>query len=831
MKLSSAAQDFTTAVLSNQGLTATPLSAPYTCDNCRKKIAAAQFVVTWHARSRNICADCAIFYLKSGGLLFRVEQLNPSFGYGDGALLKMLQSSTLGRLAAITVCSVFLIPHNAQQQPGLYEITLNKSLLGVFAGLIKSIVYPSKDIQGGLVRLLASKTLCDLVEAHPSLSQAIGQLLRGGQGEQIRDALKALPGFGWHNAEKITRLADAPALEDHDPGATDAANLQKPAPHIIAKPGDAAKYKPQIDRLTASCSAEAIRAMHNFIFRFVPGGSVTTKRSVLVFETVMATYGESSIESFYHALPDATRKLVDLLTWRRSPLDCKEIESKLGLRTTAVKKVHAWRNEYYVEIEPEYRGFLGIAILEQNRAGVLIIEWLAEQFKKILPKPEGATLTGSDTLPQSSGAELLSYNPDFVALLPNIYQQLQQKTLPLKINKMPTIAGYRTLAACGGDYQEFYPNDKALRSLRSELLYRMFSQSKIPADSPVTPQLIVKRLLDALFEPQPPVREDLPDIIDFAGKSIVAILLTHLDWQYFMAGRGLEKTYLDSIRYLMSTLPKNRWFTIGEALDYLYFNNKGLSSPAIAQMTRAIVEDSWGSKVYSQINAGTVNHYWEEPLLKTFVLLLASIGAMEVLYDKPVSVGTCAYNQLYLTRADGVFAFRLSPLGEWYFQGGDESCFKQLERGRIVLDQKRLLLQVQGNDIALKAVLAQAITPVGENFYSVDSGSFLKECRNEEAVVKKINAFKALLPDELPEVWQRFFETTLARLNPLQPVQTAYTILQLNDAPELKQLLLSDRKLRQLTTLAEGGLLLISQKNMRAFKKSLADLGFFVSGF
>jgi hypothetical protein len=307
--------------------------------------------------------------------------------------------------------------------------------------------------------------------------------------------------------------------------------------------------------------------------------------------------------------------------------------------------------------------------------------------------------------------------------------------------------------------------------------------------------------------------------------------MTHLEWHYFRLDESFEKEYLSSIHHLMATVPKNRWITISEALDYLYFNNRKLGSSVITQMAQVVLQDDWGSRDYVHLNRANIACYWEEPLLKSFILLLASVSAVEILCKNPVSTGTCAYKKPYLSRADGVIAFRLSALGEWYFQNGDESCFKKLERGQVVPDKNRLLLHLQGNDIALKAALEQTTNIVGKNFYSVDSGSFLKECRTEDAVLQKINAFKALLPDELPQVWQDFFETTLARLNPLKPVKSKYTILKLNDSPELKQLLLSSRKLRQLTILAEGGLLLVSKKNISAFKKALTNLGYFVNGF
>lgn len=823
--------DFATTVLSNQGMTIVPFGKPRACECCRRKIPANQPVVVWLAKSQSICLACAILYLKRGSLLTRVENLTSFFGQGEGAFLKLMRSSALGRLVGVVHSSELLIDTPVQRWGKPVKVVLTKGLLDIFGELIKSIVHPTQDLQGTLIRLLGHKILCDLVKGQPSLSQSIEQLVREGDPDLILGLLEVLPSFGWPQNGKINLLSIIPNTDDRLVSEALVSSLKKYGVQSVDELKNLNKHKEHAERLLHSHSVETIRAMHGFIFRFIPGGSDSTKCSTLALEIVAAIYEEQDVERFYQALPDGTRKLIDLLLWRRAPLTSQEIESKYGLRTTRNQKSNDWHERIYVEAEPEYHGLLGVISLDANRTGVLIFDWLAGQFKKILPKPVKATLTGSDTPPSIPSADIVDYNPDFVALLPNIYHQLQQNTLPLKLNGTPTIAGYRTLATFGGEYKEFYPNHKTQRALRSELLYRMFEDIVIPAGSEVTSPLIAKALLDYLFKPLLSHDDDAPCVTSYTSANIVSVLLTHLEWRYRKTDLRFEKAYLDVLQYLMSSMPKGQWVTVDDALDYLFLNDKRLGSSVVMEMAQAVVQNDWGSKGYARINLATISHYWEEPLLKAFILLLASISAVEVLCGEPVSAGICAYNQTYLSRADGVIAFRITPLGEWYFRGGDESCFKKLEQGRIVLDQKRLLLQLHGNDIALKAALMQTTNRVGENFYSVDSGSFLKECRSEAAVIQKINVFKGLLPDELPQVWQDFFETTLARLNPLRPLKSGYTILQLNDAPELKQLLLSNRKLRQLAILAEGGMLLVLNKNMRAFKKLLADLGFFVNGF
>lgn len=62
-------------------------------------------------------------------------------------------------------------------------------------------------------------------------------------------------------------------------------------------------------------------------------------------------------------------------------------------------------------------------------------------------------------------------------------------------------------------------------------------------------------------------------------------------------------------------------------------------------------------------------------------------------------------------------------------------------------------------------------------------------------------------------------------------MKTAYTVLELKDAPELKQHLLTNETLRKHVTLAEGGLILVAKKNIRPLKKQLAELGFYVDSF
>lgn len=822
--------DFTLTVINNSGATIAPAVRNCICDGCKKKITKNTDAVVWLKRSKTICDKCAVLYLKRGGLLTHAEGKS-NLGHSDEAVLKLMKSGSLGRLAVVTYSYSFLITPDTCKWGNKGGITFHESQLAIFRLLIKSVVLNGSGIQNELIRLLSRRVLVDMLNSYPILVINLYQMLEDKEREVQLGVLKVLPSLTWGRTEKLNVLEVLGTPESSTVSEALQVLLNKMGIKSADEMKRAMECQSYVDSLMKTFKPDVIRQMHQFVFRFIPGSESGKKCSQQAYKIVSATLNEPDIERLFFALPQKTQKLISFLLWNRSVLEHTKLDAELNIQSTCkIRNTKGWRDDYYIDVSPEYRGLLGIMEIDRTRSGIVLNHWFSERFKLVVPKPDDTSLIGEERPPDIACAELIEYNPDFVALLPGLFRTVNQNMLTLKNNGLPSASAYRKMISFGGSYKEFYPDHRSLRFLRSELLYRMLKGINIPSGIDITPRVVVKAVLAFLFEHKYEHKNKYYGH-GYANKNLIPRLMPYLEWHTYEISEEFVKRYLTSIKILMENLPRNRWVSVDKALDYLFYHDLNLCPLDASYIAHAVVEDSWGSKSYGRITRASASYYWDEPLLKTFLLLFASVGAVDIFCGEAKCSGIPAYRKEYLSRADGVVAFRLSPLGEWHFQDGDDSCFKKIDPGKVVLDSKRLLLYLQGNDITLKTTLEQTATPVGGGFYSVESGSFLQECTTEEAVIQKINAFKALLPEKIPEVWQDFFENTLARLNPLQHVKANYTILELKDTPELKRHLLSNEKLRKLVTLAEGGLILVPKKNIKALKRILADLGFYVDIF
>jgi len=820
---------FTKSVVEDQGGVVVVLEKRKFCENCRKVLTRKSLAIHWVDQSKVFCQECACSYLENGPLLKYMDGVVDDLTV-DPVALKSICSTPLGRLAVIVNCEDVLLSFQNPYFRSNSDVRIKAEKIDTFILVIKSVNYGGKGYQDSVIRLLAAYSIVRIFKYFPALFPTLLKLVKVGDRELQLAVLQVLPSISWGRSEKLQLIGSMQAQNDKSMLDALAKNMKRLGINNEDQFKMAVTYQPMVDQLMSLYTAEKLRLLHNFIFRYVSGASEDMKKANLAFAIVRQMAEKQGISALLTALPSNIQKLINMLIWSRVPPDYEAVENELYLKLTNLKNLDSWSREKHAVIKKEYSGLLGLVETKGNCVGLIVNSWLKNRFKMVLPKPESALLKGREQPPDVPFANRIEYNSDFVALLPNLVSMYQQKNISLKANGMPSVAGCKKMVGFGGGYTEFFPDHKQLRCHRSELIFHLLKKAAIPNGPKLSSANVVKTLLESFLQGGH-INEECRFGYEYVNSNLVPKLMPHLEWAYYNVTEEFEQKYLNSIKGFMKAIPKGRWVTVSDLLEHLFFNSMGLGSDVAIDTAEAGVKDRWGSKRIMSLEPRTVSHFWEEPLIKTFLLLFAAIGVVEICVANPVNSGTCHYNKEYLSRADGVIAVRLSPLGEWYFQGGDESCFKKLETGEVVPDDKRLLLHLRGNDLALRTALEQTAHPVGGGFYSIDSATFLNDCKTEDAVVQKMNAFKSLLPNELPEIWQAFFDKTLARLNPLAVTKISYTILELKNAPELKQHLLSNQSLRKLILLAEGGLILVAKKNILPLKKKLAGIGFYVDSF
>lgn len=274
---------------------------------------------------------------------------------------------------------------------------------------------------------------------------------------------------------------------------------------------------------------------------------------------------------------------------------------------------------------------------------------------------------------------------------------------------------------------------------------------------------------------------------------------------------------VESLNALAAAMPSDQWLLVSELHSYMLYNDLGLPLPGACREAYFLQKNKWGNE-RCWISSSPMDR-WERPIVHAFLEVLTAVGALDAV------IVPCDTE-----RGWTLHAVRLTAVGRWYFQDGPESCFTPQETGRVILDQRRLFIRLDGQNPVLKVALEQVAHPLGEGLYRVDAASLLADCNKELDMLQKVDTLKSLLPDELPAIWEQFFANLLERVNPLVPT-TAHAVLEVSESSDFRQLLLQDPKLRGLVAMAEGGRVLVSAKDMSKFKKRLRDLGYFIDSF
>jgi len=149
------------------------------------------------------------------------------------------------------------------------------------------------------------------------------------------------------------------------------------------------------------------------------------------------------------------------------------------------------------------------------------------------------------------------------------------------------------------------------------------------------------------------------------------------------------------------------------------------------------------------------------------------------------------------------------------------------ENALIVLDEKRLLIHLDGPDRIKDMILWQFSDRITESSYKVTYDSFLKDCKTQTDIEKKISLFRNKIAEKPPSIWEDFLKDVLNKVEPLIP-KPDLVVFQLKNQTELITLMAQDEILQKLIMKAEDYHVLIPAKYLNTVKKRLEKFGFFI---
>ncbi len=235
--------------------------------------------------------------------------------------------------------------------------------------------------------------------------------------------------------------------------------------------------------------------------------------------------------------------------------------------------------------------------------------------------------------------------------------------------------------------------------------------------------------------------------------------------------------------------------------------------------------------------------------LKSFAFILASLGMAEIAIRqdsvptassaKPATVpATSAADSLSVLYAtlnaerispfDSLEYLRLTPLGR-YALGVDKTYEPPVieQEAYFELDPERLIIRSLQDPNPYEQLLRDTAMPISRGRFQTSALSFLTNCHSREDVDGKINIFKQFIANELPPLWEQFFQSLLQHCHPLKEDKTTYKHYTLQpDNRDLIQLITTDPVLREIIIRAEGYRILVKIEDLRKFETQLKKHGY-----
>jgi hypothetical protein len=213
--------------------------------------------------------------------------------------------------------------------------------------------------------------------------------------------------------------------------------------------------------------------------------------------------------------------------------------------------------------------------------------------------------------------------------------------------------------------------------------------------------------------------------------------------------------------------------------------------------------------------------------LQSFAFILASLGIAEIALAAAPDGSPSGFTQMR-TPFHSLEYIRLTPLGRYALGNTKEYEIPKIEQqAYFELDPQRLIIRSLQDPNPYEQLLRDTAMPISRGRFQTSALSFLTNCHSRDDVEGKINIFKQFISNELPPLWQQFFQSLLQHCHPLTEDKTCYHHYTLQpDNHDLIHLITTDPVLRQIVIRAEGYRILVKYEDIRKFETQLKKHGY-----
>ncbi|MFM8839490.1 MAG: hypothetical protein ACKOFB_00085 [bacterium] len=216
-------------------------------------------------------------------------------------------------------------------------------------------------------------------------------------------------------------------------------------------------------------------------------------------------------------------------------------------------------------------------------------------------------------------------------------------------------------------------------------------------------------------------------------------------------------------------------------------------------------------------------------LIRGILGILGSLGIVDFLSETPVNHHYQLKGLSFLSPWDGIAYARITELGLILIGKQSEDAIGTSNQAEepYVLDPERLMITVRGSAAHRQLALTQFARKINGQFFQVDASVFTKGCHSVRDIQQRINQFSGIVRQELPPLWEQFFQDLIDKANALIP-EPASVVFKLKDQSILAQLFATDPELKLISKRAEGFRIIVNRADINKLKQRLGELGYFM---
>ena len=267
------------------------------------------------------------------------------------------------------------------------------------------------------------------------------------------------------------------------------------------------------------------------------------------------------------------------------------------------------------------------------------------------------------------------------------------------------------------------------------------------------------------------------------------------------------------------------WVCLRDVIVKIFSLNNGENGSIIVPLVYNPSLEDYVSELRNEYSGQflTANHYVMEfgyTGLQMCTLLMASLGMAEVAFDVDMP---CRVSPI-----ENVTHLRLTPLGRYALSITSKyDCPEMKHEAYFELDPDRLIIRSLKDPNPYAQLLKDTSLPISRSRFETSAQSFLANCRSRSDVESKISIFRQFIANELPPLWEQFFQQLLQHCHPLKEDLTVYRHYTIDPKnSDLIQLINTDPTLRQLVIRAEGYRIMVKADDLRKFENQLKKHGY-----